>query len=113
VQLRLCLQKGSDGRSQGEGGFKKKYGYEIDPDNMTWDQSYKTRRILHQGHERGRENRFLGTAEMFAPYAAGDTFMARYLNYWDADKPFLSDPKTGNVRSTTSTGSRCSRTSRI
>ncbi len=76
--------------------FKKKYGYDYDPDNLTWDKSYRDlAEFFTRDTDGDGKIDFWGTAEMFAPYAAGDTYMARYLNYWDGGKPYLSDPKTG------------------
>jgi multiple sugar transport system substrate-binding protein len=78
--------------------FKAKYGYDYDIENLTWDKSYKD---LAEFFTRDTDNDgnidFWGTCEMFAPYAAGDTYMSRYLNYWDINSypDYLSDPKTG------------------
>lgn len=76
--------------------FKKKYGYDYDVEAITWDKSYKDiAEFFTRDTNKDRKVDLWGTAEMFAPYAAGDTFMIRYLNYWDNDKPFLADAKAG------------------
>ena len=73
--------------------FKAKYGYEYDVNNLTWDKSYKdVAEFFTRDTDKDGEIDFWGTAEMLAPYAAGDTFFSRYINYWNADKPYLSDP---------------------
>jgi len=76
--------------------FKEKYGYDLDIDNLTWDKSYKdVAEFFTRDTDNDGEIDLWGTSEMFAPYAAGDTLIARYLNYWTEDKAFLSDPETG------------------
>lgn len=79
-----------------QAAFKEKYGYDLDVANLTWDKSYKdAAEFFTRDTDGDGEIDFWGTAEMFAPYAAGDTFLSRYLNYWDADKRVFSDPETG------------------
>ncbi|MGQ9569542.1 MAG: ABC transporter substrate-binding protein [Thermodesulfovibrionales bacterium] len=77
--------------------FKKKYGYEYEINNLTWDKSFMDLvEFFTRDTDGDGKIDFWGNAEMYAPYAACDTYMARYLNYWDRKKPsFLSDPKTG------------------
>ena len=78
--------------------FKKKYGYDYDVNALTLDKSYRDVAEFFTRDTNGDGKVDLwGTAEMFAAYAAGDTFMGRYLNYWTADKPYLFDPKTGKA----------------
>jgi multiple sugar transport system substrate-binding protein len=77
--------------------FKAKYGYDYDIYDLTWDESFVDLAEFFTRDTNGDGKiDFWGNAEMYAPYAACDTYMARYLNYWDRDKPsFLSDPRTG------------------
>jgi multiple sugar transport system substrate-binding protein len=78
--------------------FRTKYGYELDPNNLTFDRSYKdAAEFFTRDTDKDGKIDLWGTVEMFAPYAAGDTFMGRYLNYWSADKPYLSDPEAGKA----------------
>ncbi len=83
---------------QEHAAFKAKYGYDFDVNNLTLDKSYKdvaaffTRDTKHDG-----KIDLWGDGEMGAAYAAGDTFMARYINYWTANKAYLFDPKTGKA----------------
>jgi multiple sugar transport system substrate-binding protein len=76
--------------------FKKKYGYDYDIANLAWDKSYKDLAAFftRDTNKDGKVDLW-GTAEMFAPYAAGDTFMIRYINYWKAGKPYIFDVKSG------------------
>ena len=79
-----------------QAAFKEKYGYELDVHNLTWDKSYKdAAEFFTRDTDGDGEIDLWGTSEMFAPYAAGDTLIARYLNYWTEDKYILSDPETG------------------
>jgi multiple sugar transport system substrate-binding protein len=76
--------------------FKKKYGYDYDINNLTWDKSFKDlAEFFTRDTDGDGEIDFWGDAEMFAPYTTLDTIMSRYLNYWDRDKIFFSDPATG------------------
>jgi multiple sugar transport system substrate-binding protein len=78
--------------------FQKKYGYDYDVNNLTLDKSYKdVAAFFTRDTNKDGKTDLWGAAEMFAAYAAGDTFMARYINYWSADKPYLFDPKTGKA----------------
>ena len=78
--------------------FQKKYGYELDPDNLTFDKSYKdAAEFFTRDTNKDGKTDLWGTVELFAPYAAGDAFMGRYLNYWNNDKPYLSDAAAGKA----------------
>ncbi len=94
--------------SKEKAAFKNRYGYDYDIDSLTWDGSFMDLAEFFTRDTDGDGNiDFWGNAEMYAPYAATDTYMARYLNYWDRDKPsFLSDPATGKVTINDSTGLR-------
>jgi len=83
--------------SKEKSAFRAKYGYDYDIDNLTWDGSFMDlAEFFTRDTDGDGKVDFWGNAEMYAPYAACDTYMARYLNYWDRDKPsFLSDPATG------------------
>ncbi len=81
-----------------QAAFQKKYGYKLDVNNLTFDKSYKDAAEFFTRDTNGDGKIDLwGTAEMLAPYAAGDTFMGHYLNYWKKDKPYLADPKKGKA----------------
>ncbi len=87
--------------------FRTKYGYDYDIDNLTWDKSFKdVAEFFTRDTDGDGKVDFWGAAEMFAPYAACDTFMSRYLNYWDRDKPLLSDPATGKFTANDEAGLR-------
>jgi multiple sugar transport system substrate-binding protein len=78
--------------------FKAKYGYDYDVNALTLDKSYKdVAAFFTRDTNKDGKIDLWGSAEMFAAYAAGDTFMGRYLNYWTADKPYLFDGKTGKA----------------
>jgi multiple sugar transport system substrate-binding protein len=78
--------------------FKAKYGYDYDVNALTLDKSYKdVAAFFTRDTNKDGKIDMWGAAEMFAAYAAGDTFMGRYINYWTADKAYLFDPKTGKA----------------
>ena len=76
--------------------FQKKYGYDYDIQNLDWDKSYKdlVEFFTRDTNNDGKTDLY-GAAEMGAEYAAGDSFMAQYLNRFKWDKPYLFDVKTG------------------
>jgi multiple sugar transport system substrate-binding protein len=76
--------------------FKEKYGYDYDMQNLDWDKSYKDLAEFFTRDTNGDgKTDIWGAAEMGAEYAAGDSFMAQYLNRFKWDKPFLFDTATG------------------
>ncbi len=89
--------------------FQEKYGYVYDIDNLTWDKSYKDlAEFFTRDNDGDGKIDFWGSCEMFAPYAAGDTYMSRYLNYWARDHyvDYLSDPEAGKCLLNDATGKR-------
>jgi ABC-type glycerol-3-phosphate transport system substrate-binding protein len=81
-----------------QAAFQKKYGYKLDVNNLTFDKSYKDAADFFTRDTDGDGNIDMwGAAEMLAAYCAGDTFFGRYLNYWNNDKPYLSDAKAGKA----------------